>query len=445
MEVDGGAPLQDETARGDAARGGDGEAATGGLPTRGVGSNVTVPHGGGDGGGGGADGVGRAVPAVDELEGFALSPQAEPRAPGATAGPTVYDASVGRSVVSDFLKSHTCYDAIPESGKVVVFDTAIPLKLAFYALVEHSLNVAPIWSREIGAVDGVLTCSDLIDVMRYDYSRGEPGASFAEHTIASWRELSADPEIAWRPEEPVMVHPDRSLLDVVVLLRDYRIHRLPVIDPENGTILSVLSHWDMMRYLVTQFREERPLFVDSIRELGVGRTEHVSVPQDMPLIDVFAHMMHHRLSVVAIVDADGVALDVWSRRDVKFLAHDPTLEYLSMPVGEVRAAQVSGGYTKEVMHTCSPDNRLQSVIEAFGGAQVHWLVCVDDDGRCIAVVTVQDIFEYFVGPIGSAPPLPVKDAVQSPTGGEGSSRAAAGGAGAAAGAVTTDDVALEDA
>lgn len=46
-------------------------------------------------------------------------------------------ALLGRSVVQFFLQSTTAYDLLAESSKVVVFDVGVPMKVAFYALVEH--------------------------------------------------------------------------------------------------------------------------------------------------------------------------------------------------------------------------------------------------------------------------------------------------------------------
>ena len=43
----------------------------------------------------------------------------------------------GRERINEFLRSHSCYDLLKSSGKVVVFDSSIPIQLAFYALVEH--------------------------------------------------------------------------------------------------------------------------------------------------------------------------------------------------------------------------------------------------------------------------------------------------------------------
>jgi len=50
-------------------------------------------------------------------------------------------AALGVSVMADFLRSVRAYDVLPDSGKLVVFDVSVPVKLAFYALVEHGAYV----------------------------------------------------------------------------------------------------------------------------------------------------------------------------------------------------------------------------------------------------------------------------------------------------------------
>ena len=51
----------------------------------------------------------------------------------------------GRQAISAFLDSHNCFSVLRASGKVVVFDTRIPIQLAFYALVEHGA-----WNKRVG-------------------------------------------------------------------------------------------------------------------------------------------------------------------------------------------------------------------------------------------------------------------------------------------------------
>ena len=49
-------------------------------------------------------------------------------------------AQLGRLLMADFLRSSRAYDILPESNKVVVFDVTVPVRLAFYALVEHGAS-----------------------------------------------------------------------------------------------------------------------------------------------------------------------------------------------------------------------------------------------------------------------------------------------------------------
>jgi hypothetical protein len=49
----------------------------------------------------------------------------------------------GRQAIATFLDSHNCFSVLRASGKCVVFDTRIPIQLAFYALVEHGACGGP--------------------------------------------------------------------------------------------------------------------------------------------------------------------------------------------------------------------------------------------------------------------------------------------------------------
>jgi len=59
---------------------------------------------------------------------------------GASAGQpawTIDSIAAGRKAMADFLATARAYDILPDSNKVIVFDTAVTVRLAFYALVEH--------------------------------------------------------------------------------------------------------------------------------------------------------------------------------------------------------------------------------------------------------------------------------------------------------------------
>ncbi|CAN0510506.1 unnamed protein product, partial [Ectocarpus sp. 12 AP-2014] len=51
--------------------------------------------------------------------------------------------------------------------KVVVFDSSIPVQLAFYALVEHDMQAAPLWDSRERRFVGLMTVTDFIDILRH--------------------------------------------------------------------------------------------------------------------------------------------------------------------------------------------------------------------------------------------------------------------------------------
>ena len=75
------------------------------------------------------------------------------------------DAS--RARVLEFLQRHTAYELIPESAKVVVLDTKLPVRKAFHACYEQGITAAPLWDSMLQAFVGMMTASE----------EGSPGPS----------------------------------------------------------------------------------------------------------------------------------------------------------------------------------------------------------------------------------------------------------------------------
>eukprot|EP00537_Pseudo-nitzschia_pungens_P018768 CAMPEP_0172408046 /NCGR_PEP_ID=MMETSP1061-20121228/75652_1 /TAXON_ID=37318 /ORGANISM="Pseudo-nitzschia pungens, Strain cf. pungens" /LENGTH=450 /DNA_ID=CAMNT_0013144163 /DNA_START=423 /DNA_END=1776 /DNA_ORIENTATION=- len=99
----------------------------------------------------------------------------------------------GRQAISAFLDSHNCFSVLRASGKVVVFDTRIPIQLAFYALVEHDMQAAPLWDPTQCQFVGLLKVTDFIDILRhFKRTNGDVG-SLATRSIAN---MIQDPSIA---------------------------------------------------------------------------------------------------------------------------------------------------------------------------------------------------------------------------------------------------------
>ena len=68
---------------------------------------------------------------------MSLHPQHQVSSPAVLQNERQVVRQAGRHAILQFLEQHNCFSVLRVSGKVVVFDTRIPIQLAFYALVEH--------------------------------------------------------------------------------------------------------------------------------------------------------------------------------------------------------------------------------------------------------------------------------------------------------------------
>ncbi|KAK3041990.1 hypothetical protein RJ639_002298 [Escallonia herrerae] len=76
------------------------------------------------------------------------------------------DIELSRNRISVFLSTHTAYELLPDSGKVIALDVNLPVKQAFHILYEQGIPVAPLWDFSSGQFVGVLSALDFILILR---------------------------------------------------------------------------------------------------------------------------------------------------------------------------------------------------------------------------------------------------------------------------------------
>ncbi|RVE44074.1 hypothetical protein evm_011281 [Chilo suppressalis] len=144
-----------------------------------------------------------------------------------------------------FFKFHKCYDLIPTSAKLVVFDTQLLVKKAFFALVYNGVRAAPLWDSQRQRFVGMLTITDFIKILQMYYTSPNVAMEeLEEHRLETWRQVLKGSVMPL-----VSIGPDSSLYDAIRILITNRVHRLPVIDPETGNVLYILTHKRILRFL----------------------------------------------------------------------------------------------------------------------------------------------------------------------------------------------------
>ncbi|TKR68140.1 hypothetical protein L596_024164 [Steinernema carpocapsae] len=318
--------------------------------------------------------------------------------------PTVFDFEDWHSndfknqdaVYSLFMKAHKCYDLIPTSSKLVVFDVQLPVRKAFFALVYNGVRAAPLWDSKKNEFVGMLTITDFIQILHKYYksdSNHEGIKELEEHKIITWRETF---ETDGKLPALVTIDPSESLYHAVQMLCDHKIHRLPVLEHTTGNISYILTHKRLIKFLFLYINDlPKPAFMEKTpKELGIGCWDSVAtIDMDTPLIDALRIFLSKRVSALPLIDAQGKVVDIYAKFDVINLAAEKAYNNLDVSVHE--ALQHRSDWFEGV-RKCSVMDSLMTVVEVIVKAEVHRLIVTDDNQKVVGIISLSDILKRLV-------------------------------------------------
>ncbi|XP_023370212.1 5'-AMP-activated protein kinase subunit gamma-2 isoform X4 [Otolemur garnettii] len=292
-----------------------------------------------------------------------------------------------------FMRSHKCYDIVPTSSKLVVFDTTLQVKKAFFALVANGVRAAPLWESKKQSFVGMLTITDFINILhRYYKSPMVQIYELEEHKIETWRELYL--QETFKPL--VNISPDASLFDAVYSLIKNKIHRLPVIDPISGNALYILTHKRILKFLQLFMSDmPKPAFMkQNLDELGIGTYHNIAfIHPDTPIIKALNIFVERRISALPVVDESGKVVDIYSKFDVINLAAEKTYNNLDITV--TQALQHRSQYFEGVVK-CNKLEILEAIVDRIVRAEVHRLVVVNEADSIVGIISLSDILQALI-------------------------------------------------
>jgi len=295
-------------------------------------------------------------------------------------------------IYTHFMKNHTCYDIMPKSSKLVIFDTQLAVKKAFYALVYNGVRAAPLWDTKRQKFTGMLTITDFILILQKYYK--EPNAKIEEleeHRIETWREVLRE------YEKPLLcIKPTDSLFEAVRILTENHVHRLPIVDPVSNNVIFILTHKRILRFFYLYIYDwPQPAFMSkTLEELNVGTYDDMHfIYEDTTVIEALNQFVKYRVSALPVVDHQRKLVNIYSKFDVIGLAADKTYTNLNMDIKEALS------FRKERLETvakCYKNESLAVCMERIVKAEVHRLVVVDQDEHVIGVLSLSDLLYYIV-------------------------------------------------
>ncbi|URD77331.1 CBS domain containing membrane protein [Musa troglodytarum] len=288
----------------------------------------------------------------------------------------IAEADIGdfRNHIYEFLSTHTAYDLLPDSGKVITLDVNLPVKQAFHILYEQGIPVAPLLDTCKGEFVGVLSPLDFILILKELSSHGSnlTEEELEIHTISAWKkakqQLSGQLIMHERKSQEHLIDagPYDSLKDVALNIVQNQVATVPIID---------------------------------------SPSQEESFPHLLHLASL-SGILNSQISSVPIVDDHDRLLDAYSRSDITSLAKDKT--YAQIHLDEVSIYQAlqlrqdanphQGSQKGQRCHMCLRSDSLQKVMEQLANPGVRRLFVVEaGSNRIEGIISLSDVFKFLLG------------------------------------------------
>ncbi|CAH2103726.1 unnamed protein product [Euphydryas editha] len=256
----------------------------------------------------------------------------------------------------------------------------------------RSVRAAPLWDSQRQRFVGMLTITDFIKILQMYYT--SPNVTMdelEEHRLETWRQVLKGSVMPL-----VSIGPDSSLFEAIKMLITNRIHRLPVIDPETGNVLYILTHKRILRFLFLYINElPKPSYLQcKLRDLRIGTLKDIeTATEDTSIIEALRKFVNRRVSALPLIDTEGRLKDIYAKFDVINLAAEKTYNNLDV---SLKKANEHRNEWFEGVQKCNLDETLYDVMERIVRAEVHRLVVVDEEDKVTGIISLSDLLMYLV-------------------------------------------------
>ncbi|XP_011014797.1 PREDICTED: sucrose nonfermenting 4-like protein isoform X2 [Populus euphratica] len=309
------------------------------------------------------------------------------------------DLQVSRHRISVFLTTHTAYELLPQSGKVVALDVDLPVKQAFHILFEQLGN------------NGSNLTEEELDT----------------HTISAWKEGKAYLERqidghVW-PLPRHLIHVSDILKEVALRILQYKVATVPLIhssseDSSFPQLLHLASLSGILKCICRYFRHcssTLPILQLPIGAIPVGSwVPSIGEPSGCPLVmlrpsaslsSALNLLIQAQVSSIPIVDENDSLVDIYCRSDITALAKDKIYTHINLNEMTINQALQLGqdAYSFHELRSqrcqmCLRSDTLHKEMERLANPGVRRLVIVEAGSKRVeGIVTLSDIFKFLLG------------------------------------------------
>ncbi|KAL6069800.1 hypothetical protein QOT17_007372 [Balamuthia mandrillaris] len=191
----------------------------------------------------------------------------------------------------------------------------------------------------------------------------------------------------------IPVKQGEPLLQVLEILGKKRVHRVPIVN-EEGKVVNIVTQSAVVDHLAKHMSALGPIVNTPLKELGVvGKKKVITVSIDSRTIDAYKLMHQHKISAIAVVDADGHLVANVSTRDIRAISTDSSiLAKLYQPISHfLTQIHMDSIDIVNPAISCSMKDALGLVLGKLAVSKVHRIYIVDAQNQPIDVISLSDI------------------------------------------------------
>lgn len=298
---------------------------------------------------------------------------------------------------------------VPALGKLVIFDSTMPIIDAVKALSQYGILAAPVrdaskpadtpWSEKyLGVIDMTALVFHMLDKLE---PLGTVPEDFQKEVacVEEFRKTTVGDAAQFARFGPfVPIDYSRgNLLDAMLLCGQHGIRRVPVVKTPGGDIVNIITQSALVQTLSANLDRFKTVSKCTLAQLGLASPCPVfSVTTDDKLRVAFHIIKAKDISAVPVLDPiDGTIRGNVSARDVRLIASSNKIyKLLNMPLRSYLDVVSDGAENSAI--TCKGTDTMEEVIKRMVRSRIHRIYIVDDKDRVIRVVSLRNILRKFV-------------------------------------------------
>jgi 5'-AMP-activated protein kinase, regulatory gamma subunit len=312
-----------------------------------------------------------------------------------------------RAAVKSIFAGTSCYDLIAASSKTIVFETTIPFQLAFFALTEHDTSVAPLWDPTTHAFTGLMTIADYLRALKLCRSENVSMLELSQKTIA---DLLLSPGFQFQHPDFSSIDAEDSVQSMCFFLNRQGTNFVPILNPDDGTLVSILGYVDLIHLLDQASKQHPELFSVTLAEmnLGIVGQTHAAL-KATPLINVLESDDNFE-GGVPVVDETGTVIGIYHKADVTFISKVTNTQDAQAVLTNLEKFTIDDVLTLQKQQqqqgessvlspplvTCTMQDKISDIVAVMMQARSDVVVVVDDNRKFVGNVSVREIVTFYL-------------------------------------------------